>query len=233
MRKQCKRKVHQIEAHQAQHCVRGQVQWLGDASDAVASNSALRDHGEHCRRQTAKRRKRGRASRVPPHRPLWRVFVFDSNLKPSKTFKKNKLNILRHRLQSNTIVHTGTPVLKALRTTITLNKRRDGRHRLRDSALHGTTATVVHANWDKAMGFSPQGGELPKAHHGTRMASKRRRHNHRRIPGTHGWTASKATPGVFRRRDHAGQYRCRGNVIMTEGSNEAVQLGGFSLKEVE
>ena len=130
-------------------------------------------------------------------------------------------------------VHTRTPVLKALRTTITLAKRRDGRHRLRDSALHGITATVAHANLDEAMRFSPQGGLLPEAHHGTRMASKRRRQKHRRIPGTHGWTASKATPGVFRRRDHAGQYRCRGNVIMTEGSNEAVQLGRFSLKEVE
>ena len=102
-------------------------------------------------------------------------------------------------------VHTGTPVLKALRTTITLAKRRDGRHRLPDSALHGTTVMVAHANLDEAMGFSLQGGVLPESHHGTRMASKRRRQNHRRIPGTRGWTASRATPGVLRRRDHAGQ----------------------------
>ena len=54
-------------------------------------------------------------------------------------------------------VHTGTPVLKALRTTITLAKRRDGRHRLRDSAFHGTIVMVAHANWDEAIGvLSPR-----------------------------------------------------------------------------
>ena len=128
-------------------------------------------------------------------------------------------------------VHAGTLALRALRTTVNLATTRDKRHRLRNSTLCDTTATVVHANMDEAVGISLQGTLLERkecplvleAHHGTRMASKRRQQQYARMPGMHRWTASKATPRLFRHRDHAGQYRCRGNVIMTEGSNEAVQ----------
>ena len=49
----------------------------------------------------------------------------------------------------------------------------------------------------------------------------------------HGWIASKTMSGLFRHRDHAGQCRCHGNDIMAEGSDEAVQAGRFSLKEVK
>ena len=74
---------------------------------------------------------------------------------------------------------------KALRTTIILAKRRDGRHRLRDSALCDTTVTVAHANLDEAVGFSIQGTLLERkecplvleAHHGTRMAFEAARSN--------------------------------------------------------
>ena len=138
-------------------------------------------------------------------------------------------------------VHAGTLALRALRTTVNLATTRDKRHRLRNSTLCDTTATVVHANINEAVGISLQGTLLERkecplvleAHHGTRMASKRRQQQCARMPGMHRWTASKATPRLFRNRDHAGQYRCRGNVIMTEGNNEAVQPGRFSLKEVE
>ena len=57
-------------------------------------------------------------------------------------------------------VHTGTPVLKTLRTTIILAKKFERKHRLRDSALYGTTVTVAQVNLDEAVGFSPQGGLL-------------------------------------------------------------------------
>ena len=135
-------------------------------------------------------------------------------------------------------VHAGTLALKALRTTINLATTRDEKHRLRNSVFYDTTATFVCASIDEVVGISPQGGllgkkECPlvfKAHHGTRMASKRRQQHYMRMLGTHKWTASKAMLGVFRHRDQAGQCRCRGNGIMADSSDEAVQAGRFSLK---
>ena len=53
-----------------------------------------------------------------------------------------------------------------------------------------------------------------------------------RMLGTHEWTASKTMPSFFQHRDHAGTCGCHGSDIMAEGSDEAVQAGGFSLKEV-
>ena len=94
--------MHQIEAQQAQHCVRGQVQGLGHDSDAAASNSARRVHGEHCRRPTTT------GEKEDVHREHLHVarcdncvlFTATSNhLKPSKT----DLNILKHRQQPKTI----------------------------------------------------------------------------------------------------------------------------------
>ena len=52
--------------------MRGQVQGLGHASDAAASNSARRDHGVHCRRQTTKNWKK-------------RTCTASNHLKPSKS----------------------------------------------------------------------------------------------------------------------------------------------------
>ena len=50
--------------------------------------------------------------------------------------------------------------------------------------------------------------------------------------GTHEWTASKTMPSFFQHRNHAGTCGCHGSDIMAEGSDETVQVGGFSLKEV-
>ena len=97
-----------------QHCVRGQVQWLGHAIDAAAWNSARRDHGEHCRRQATKRRKRRRAPRAPPLRPLWQVRVVYSNLKPLETFPnqprhfETRTTALNHQKRSNTSTNDTT-----------------------------------------------------------------------------------------------------------------------------
>ena len=137
-------------------------------------------------------------------------------------------------------VHAGTSALKALRMTINLATMRDGKRRLRNSVFYDITATVVHASINQVVGIFPQGGLLEKrgsplvlkALYGTWMASKRWQRHHMRMLGTHEWTASRTMPSFFQHRDHAGTCGCHGSDIMAEGSDEAVQAGGFSLKEV-
>ena len=136
-------------------------------------------------------------------------------------------------------VRAGTSVLKALRMTINLATMRDGKHRLRNSVFYDITATFAHASIDEVVVISPQGGLLEKrerplvlkALYGTWMASKRWQRHHMRMLGTHEWTASKTMPSFFQHRNHAGTCGCHGS-DMTEGSDDAVQAGGFSLKEV-
>ena len=53
-----------------------------------------------------------------------------------------------------------------------------------------------------------------------------------RMLGTHEWTASKTMPSFFQHRNHAETCGSHRSDIMTEGSDDAVQAGGFSLKEV-
>ena len=139
-------------------------------------------------------------------------------------------------------VLAGTPALKALRMTINLAAMRDGKHCLRNSVFYDITTTFVHASVDEVvwMGFSPQGGLLEKREcplvlktlYGTLMASKRWQRHYMRMLGTQEWTASRTIPSFFQHRDHAGTCGCHGSNTMAEGSDEAVQAGGFSLKEV-
>ena len=76
-------------------------------------------------------------------------------------------------------------------------------------------------------------GFLPKARTVLGWLSQRRQQQFARVPGMHRWTASKATPDLFRTEIMLDSSGVAGNVIMNEGSNEAAQPGRFSLKEVE
>ena len=99
---QCKREVHQIEAHQARKSMRRQVWGPSHASDAAASNSARRDHGEHSRRQTTKEEKEDVRREHLLVARCDRCVLFTATLNPKKPSKAD-LNILKHRQQPKTI----------------------------------------------------------------------------------------------------------------------------------
>ena len=117
--------------------------------------------------------------------------------------------------------------MKALRMTVNLATTRHGRHRLRNSVFCDITATFVHASIDEVVGISPHG----KALCGNWVASKWWQRHYMRMLGMR--EQNKTILGfLFLHRDHAGPCGCLGSDIMAEGSDEAVQAGRFSLKEV-